>query len=595
MRYNKKNVPLLLVPLLIIIFFSGNASADTYSFSVSSTSGDRNIFYFTVNSCITINGEATWTGSAANLALILNGPGQEGYYVREDGLSPLSLSYTVTTADLSKGTDWRLSIVNFGGGDATGTVTIVYPTDSLFDRMVTSHQAMSHQAMSDRSSTVKYGADLKSILLEEEIDAIGPFFYIDIASSPQGAQIWIDGEYCGVTPFRGYFDRHGDHTFKLCLNEYKPYQESFFISESRSLDVVLEPLPEETPIPPGVGEPFIYIDIDSSPQGAQIWIDGEYCGVTPLREYFDRTGDHTFKLSKHGYKPYQESFFISESRTLDLVLEPFIYIDIDSSPQGAQIWIDGEYSGVTPLREYFDRPGNHTFKLSLHGYKPYQESFFVSESGILDVILEPLPEETPTPVAEPFIYIDIDSSPQGAQIWIDGEYSGVTPFREYFDRPGDHTFKLSLQGYKPYQESFFISESRTLDVVLEPLAAEVAGPFIYIDIDSSPQGAQIWIDDEYSGVTPFREYFDRPGDHTFKLSLHGYQHYQESFFISESRTLDLILEPLDGETSGSPARKPVPSHPSPTPPGFLALSLLIAIFFVYFFKFKNKRWRKSKN
>ena len=531
MRYNKKNVPLLLVPLLIIIFFSGNASADTYSFSLSSTFGDRDIFNFTVNSggtingeatwtgstagirrnasrgCIRINGEATWTGSAADLALILNGPGQEGYYARVDGLSPLSLSYTVTTADLSKGTDWRLSIVNFGGGDATGTVTILYSTDLLIARR-TPHPSQTFSQLAYTNASLE------------------PFIYIDIDSSPQGAQIWIDDEYCGVTPLTEYFDRPEDHTFKLCLDEYKPYQKSFFISESRTLDVVLEPLPEA-------------------------------------------------------------------------VVEPFIYIVIVSSPQGAQIWIDGEYCGVTPLRESFDRPGDHTFKLSLNEYKPYQKSFFISESSILDVVLEPLPEEIPTPVVEPFIYIVIVSSPQGAQIWIDGEYCGVTPLRESFDRPGDHTFKLSLNEYKPYQKSFFISESSILDVVLESLPEEtptpVAEPFIYIDIDSSPQGAQIWIDGEYCDVTPFTKYFDRPGDHTFKLSLNGYKTCQESFFISESRTLDLILEPLDGETSGSPARKPVPSHPSPTPPGFLALSLLIAIFFVYFFKFKNKRWRKSKN
>jgi hypothetical protein len=335
MRYNKKNVQFLLVPLLIIIFFSGNAAADTYSFSVSSTFGDRDIFNFTVNSVGTINGEATWTGGAANLALILNGPGQVGYYARKDGPSPLSLSYTVTTTDLSKGTDWRLSIVNFGGGDATGTVTIAYPT--------------------------------------------GP-----------------------------------------------------------------------TPTPPPLPTP---------------------------------------------------------------TLVPYIYIDIDSSPQGAQIWIDGEYSGVTPFRKRFDRPGSHTFKLSLNGYQSYQERFYISKSGTLKVILEPLAVETPTPPPPP---------------------------------------------------------------------PPTLVPYIYIDIDSSPQGAQIWIDDEYSGVTPLRKYFDRPGDHTFKLSLNGYKPYQESFFISESRTLDVILEPLEGET-------PTPFHPSPTPPGFLALSLLIAIFFVYFFKFKNKR------
>jgi hypothetical protein len=116
------------VPLLIILFLAGNATADTYSFSVSSTLGDRDTFNFTVNSIGTINAGATWTGTAANLALILYGPGQVDYYARKDGPSPLSLNYTVTSADLSKGSGWTLSIVNFRGGDATGTATKTYPT-----------------------------------------------------------------------------------------------------------------------------------------------------------------------------------------------------------------------------------------------------------------------------------------------------------------------------------------------------------------------------------------------------------------------------------------------------------------------------------
>ncbi len=138
----------------------------------------------------------------------------------------------------------------------------------------------------------------------------------------------------------------------------------------------------------------------------------------------------------------------------------------------------------------------------------------------------------------------------------------------------------------PVAEPLFLEE---IPPAAKEVVEQVVAVFIYIEIDSSPQGAQIWIDGEYSGVTPLREYFDRPGDHTFKLGLNGYQHYQKSFYISESRTLDVILEPLGGETPGSPTPPEEPSHPSPTPPGFLALSLLIAIFFVYFFKFKNKR------
>jgi hypothetical protein len=126
MKINKRFCQFLLVGLLLLVF-SGNVNADTYSFSVSSTFGDRDIFNFTVNNVGTIFAEATWTGSASNLALILNGPGQEGYYMREDGTSPLSLSYTITSADLTKGKDWRISIINFEEGNADGNVMITYP------------------------------------------------------------------------------------------------------------------------------------------------------------------------------------------------------------------------------------------------------------------------------------------------------------------------------------------------------------------------------------------------------------------------------------------------------------------------------------
>ena len=286
MRCDKKNVQFLLVPLLIIIFFSGNATADTYPFSVSSTFGDRDIVDFTVNDIGTINGEATWTGSAANLALILNGPGQVSYYAREDGTSPLSLSYTVTAADLSKGTAWRLSIVNFGGGNATGTVTMTYPT----------------------------GPE----------PTPPPYIYTDIDSTPQRAQIWIDGVNSGeLTPYREYFDRPGEHTIELILDGYQPYQESFYISESMTKKPTLIPIEEPTPTPPPIVVPSIYVDIDSTPQGAQIWIDEVNSGeLTPSRKYFDRPGEHTIELILNGYQPYQESFYISESMTKKATLKP---------------------------------------------------------------------------------------------------------------------------------------------------------------------------------------------------------------------------------------------------------------------------------
>lgn len=74
-----------------------------------------------------IEARAEWTGAAGTLSLILNGPGQSGYYARQNGKSPLSLSFKVTDDHLSRGKKWTLSVANFGAGSAQGKVVIKVP------------------------------------------------------------------------------------------------------------------------------------------------------------------------------------------------------------------------------------------------------------------------------------------------------------------------------------------------------------------------------------------------------------------------------------------------------------------------------------
>lgn len=89
---------------------------------------DRQVFTVTLDAAGALRARATWSG-ADRLALILNGPGQTGYYAREDGSSPLSLTFTVTDELLERGAEWTLSVVNFGSGGppAEGTLAVTLP------------------------------------------------------------------------------------------------------------------------------------------------------------------------------------------------------------------------------------------------------------------------------------------------------------------------------------------------------------------------------------------------------------------------------------------------------------------------------------
>jgi hypothetical protein len=249
-RYNNKNVTFLLVPLLIIIFFLGNATADTYSFSAGSTFGDQDIFNLTDNSVEIINGNATGREFATDMTLILNGSDQGYLSVPEETFILHNDSFFMHVNSLLDPYD--LIYINSSQKiyvKERGNHTNKVKSDE--------RQAYEGNGAIDEPGTL----DMTREPLPEEKPTLTPeaesVICVDIKSSPEGAEIWIDEEYSNVTPSTINFDRLGNHTFKLVLNRHKTYQESFFISESMTLDVILEPLPKETPTSPTpVPEPF---------------------------------------------------------------------------------------------------------------------------------------------------------------------------------------------------------------------------------------------------------------------------------------------------------------------------------------------------
>lgn len=98
----------------------------------------RKIYYLRLAEAGQIHVRAEWSNPGDDLALIINGPGQEGAYARSDGTSPLEVAYTVTAGDFSAGDTWRISIVNFSSGHVEGTVQITYPSGSSISPFVDS-------------------------------------------------------------------------------------------------------------------------------------------------------------------------------------------------------------------------------------------------------------------------------------------------------------------------------------------------------------------------------------------------------------------------------------------------------------------------
>lgn len=75
----------------------------------------REIIKLQVNRAGRITASVSWSGGPICMAVILNGPGQVGYYARENGTSPVTLVYSLSSQDIARGNEWRISVVNFSG------------------------------------------------------------------------------------------------------------------------------------------------------------------------------------------------------------------------------------------------------------------------------------------------------------------------------------------------------------------------------------------------------------------------------------------------------------------------------------------------
>lgn len=143
------------------------------------------------------------------------------------------------------------------------------------------------------------------------------------------------------------------------------------------------------------------IEISTDVGGAEIFIDGEPVGVTPLEGPIPVSpGEHVVKISRRGYTEFLETFTIPRGRRPFLVEAILIPVNgiflIETKPAGARVVIDGRFLGETPFDG--DIPeGTRQVEIGLPGHQLHSQVVDVvgGETYDLNLTLEPIPEVTP--------------------------------------------------------------------------------------------------------------------------------------------------------------------------------------------------------
>ena len=128
------------------------------------------------------------------------------------------------------------------------------------------------------------------------------------------------------------------------------------------------------------------LEVASDPPGASLFINGQLAGVTPIAFKNAPKGAYRLRLEKKGFVPRTIRVEVGEKgSTLKETLEslPTGRIQISVEPRGAEIVLDGEVAGHTPLLLDHVLAGVHELRIEKSNFDSYSRTLSLHAGEIL--------------------------------------------------------------------------------------------------------------------------------------------------------------------------------------------------------------------
>ena len=135
-----------------------------------------------------------------------------------------------------------------------------------------------------------------------------------------------------------------------------------------------------------------------TPTLSTVYFDGTDAGTVPpngiliIRNVIP--GNHAIQVSREGYTTQTMEIFVEKNELkkvpVTLQIADSGPLTVSSDPPGAQVYLDGEMIGMTPLTVADVSPGEHTLLITLDGYTDFSQVVTISgEGNIVSAALVP--------------------------------------------------------------------------------------------------------------------------------------------------------------------------------------------------------------
>lgn len=270
------------------------------------------------------------------------------------------------------------------------------------------------------------------------------FGWIDIKSSPSaiGGRVYIDNELMGIVPMKTNNIASGVHRLKIVRQMYADFEQQVTVSDSQTTTIV-----------PVLNANFTTVTLTTA-SDAEIWVNGEKKGTGswtgPLQ-----AGDYLFetRTQHHRNATLRQSIASNQSPQVITLPAPTPItgrLEITTQPAMADIVIDGEKVGQTPINLNNILIGSHKVTVSKTGYGDLNAEVEITE-GNTATLGGTLSESA---------RVAITTNIPNANIAIDGVDMGrIKP--TYNLGYGSHTILLKCEGFKDRTVTIDVTPQRT--------------------------------------------------------------------------------------------------------------------------------------
>jgi hypothetical protein len=387
---------------------------------------------------------------------------------------------------------------------------------------------------------------VKTVVEKREI----PTQWVLISSEPSDADVYIDDQYKGQTPWQGELEE-GEYSYRIEKNLYYPDAGKINPkADGEKVDLNIQ-----------LKENYGSIFVKSIPEdNSDIFINGQNIGEkTPTRIDNLKSDMYEIELRNKWYKPLKRQIQVKdgEEHEIDVQLEPiFGEVNVESDNE-TTIYIDGEFAGRGRWNGRLVS-GIHSFVAKKEKFDSDSIKIKVELGRTHDINLRPKPKCG---------ILKVVTVPFKAKVFLNDQEYGSTPITINDLLIGTYNLKVIKSGYQDMIQKIDIEEGKICEFDEKLIKGNKT------IITSTPSGARVYISDEYIGNTPIQPILS-DGEYDLKLiykssqvinkaiKVDGKRNNEWDFEFKESKSISFSSSPyssqvfIDGQYIGlSPITK----------------------------------------